>query len=173
LSTDKEFIERCNTLAESAVKAGNHPFGALLVIDGEVVLEAQNTVLTEQDVTCHAELNLVREAGKAFDQEQLGKAILYTSTEPCPMCTGAIYWAGLAKVVFGVSGADLGQIAGESFVWSSAELFDRGGRHVSVVGPIGATSGRQLHKDYWSRSRLKTPEPDQLNRPFSLQHATT
>lgn len=150
MSIDKEFIERCNALAESAVEAGNHPFGALLVIDGEVVLEAQNTVLTDRDVTAHAELNLVREAGKAFDQEQLGRATLYTSTEPCPMCAGAIYWAGLSKLVFGVSGADLGQIAGESFVWSSAELFDRGDRNVSVIGPIGATSGRQLHKNYWS-----------------------
>ncbi len=149
LSPDKNFIDRCYVLAELAVEAGNHPFGALLVKNGEIVLETQNTVLTEGDVTCHAELNLVREAGKRFGPEELAETTLYSSTEPCAMCSGAIYWSGIPKLVFGVSGADLGQIAGESFVWSSAELFDRGSRNLQVIGPIGATTGRKLHQTFW------------------------
>jgi len=149
LASDKDYIDRCYVLAEQAVEHGNHPFGALLVVDGEIVLEAQNTVLSDKDLTCHAELNLVRAAGHQFDRETINRATLYTSTEPCAMCAGAIYWAGLARLVFGVSGAVLGQIAGESFVWSSAELFDRGNQKIEVIGPINAITGRKLHQVFW------------------------
>lgn len=149
MTSDRDYIDRCYTLAEQAVDQGNHPFGALLVVDGQVVLEAQNSVLTDHDITCHAEMNLVRAAGENFDRSILSRSTLYASTEPCAMCAGAIYWAGVARLVFGVSGADLGQIAGESFVWSSAELFDRGQHNIQVIGPINATTGRKLHQTFW------------------------
>lgn len=146
---DEACIARCYELAEKAVSHGNHPFAAILLVDGEIVIEALNTVLTESDVSCHAELNLVREASRQLAPEQIARATLYSSTEPCPMCTGAIYWAGISRLVFGVSGADLGQIAGESFVWSSSELLERANRPIEVIGPISATTGRKLHQSFW------------------------
>jgi tRNA(Arg) A34 adenosine deaminase TadA len=139
LASDRDFIDRCYVLAEQAVDQGNHPFGALLVVDSEVVLEAQNSVVSDQDISCHAEMNLVRAAGHKFERATLN----------CAMCAGAIYWAGLTRLVFGVSGADLGQIAGKSFVWSSAELFDRGQNNIQVIGPINAITGRKLHQAFW------------------------
>lgn len=72
--SDEMFIERCYELAEQAVSLGNHPFSALLVVNGEVVLETLNTVITDSDVTGHAELNLIRDASKRFGPELLSKA---------------------------------------------------------------------------------------------------
>lgn len=146
---DEAFMARCYELAQQAVDNGNHPFGAILVVDGEIVLEALNTAVTESDNTRHAELNLVRAASKHLTPEEISNAVLYTSTEPCPMCTGAIYWSGVTKIVFGVSGADLGEIAGESFVWSSAELLDRANNSIEVIGPVSAIIGRKLHQSFW------------------------
>lgn len=78
----------------------NHPFGSLLVDpDGNVVLEAENIVLTGRDCIGHAELNLVRTAGGRFDAASLRGYTLYTSPEPCAMCAGAIYWSGIGRVV--------------------------------------------------------------------------
>lgn len=92
---------------------GNHPFGAVLVdAAGEVVLEAENTVLTQHDCTNHAELNLVRAASRRFDEATLGGCTLYASTEPCAMCAGAIYWSGIGRVVFALSDAPLNAMVG-------------------------------------------------------------
>ena len=149
MTIHEPFITRCYELAEQAVAAGNHPFAALIVVDGKVMSEALNTVVTEADVTCHAELNLIRSAFQQLPPEVLKTATLYSSTEPCPMCAGAIYWSGISRLVFGVSGADLGEIAGEAFVWSSAEILERGNRRIEVIGPIAAGTGRKLHQSFW------------------------
>jgi tRNA(Arg) A34 adenosine deaminase TadA len=75
---------RAIELARLSRAKGNHPFGSLLVdASGRVVLEGENTVVTEHDVTGHAELNLVRRASMQFDVETLERLTLYTSTEPC------------------------------------------------------------------------------------------
>jgi tRNA(Arg) A34 adenosine deaminase TadA len=90
-------------VARRAREKGNHPFGAILVdADGAVLLEAENTVNTEHDCTGHAETNLVRMACRRFDRDVLERCTLYTSTEPCAMCAGAIHWSGIGRVVYGL-----------------------------------------------------------------------
>ena len=87
--------------ARLAREAGNHPFGAVLAdADGMVVLSAQNTVVTDSDVTGHAESNLVRLASQTLGRDLRGYS-LYTSTEPCAMCAGAMVLARLDALVFG------------------------------------------------------------------------
>src|SRR5215813_13301572 len=107
-----ELIRESIRLADAAVVKGNEPFGALLVKDSQVLLRAENTIRTGHDMTNHAEMNLVRLALTQYDVEFLKDCILYTSTEPCAMCAGAIYWSGIGQVVFGCSEKRLGQIAG-------------------------------------------------------------
>jgi tRNA(Arg) A34 adenosine deaminase TadA len=143
------FVREALRLAEQAVKHGNHPFGALLVKDGEVILTAENGVNTENDVTRHAELVLVSLASKTFAPEVLAQCTLYTSTEPCAMCTGAIFWTGIPRVVYACSAETLGAIAGGSFVVPSRELFARGQPVVEVVGPILEEEAAKLHRSYW------------------------
>jgi tRNA(Arg) A34 adenosine deaminase TadA len=132
----EKFIRRSIKIAESAMSKGNHPFGALLVLDGEIIVEAENIIYSEPDATGHAETNLVRIASKLFDQETLSKCTMYTSTEPCIMCTGAAYWAGIPRIVYGCSSTTLGEHVGKSLLIPSREVLARGARKVEVIGPI-------------------------------------
>ncbi len=143
------FLKRAIELSRQAVAHGNHPFGALLVRDGEIVMEAENTVESEVDITGHAELNLVRQAFHELGKEVVQECTLYTSTEPCAMCTGAIYWAGIPRVVFACSEKRLGEIADGSLSLPCREVFARGVRPVEVAGPILENEAAEEHKLYW------------------------
>src|SRR5260370_25871813 len=135
----EKFIRQAIELAASARKNGNHPFGALLVDEnGRVMITAENTTLTEHDATRHAELNLVQLASEAFSSAALSKATLYTSTEPCLMCCGAIHWARIPSVVFGCSAKMLGRIVkSDDFLFPCRESFRRTKQPgVVVVGPL-------------------------------------
>jgi tRNA(Arg) A34 adenosine deaminase TadA len=157
-STDEGHLLRAIELARRSRKAGNHPFGSLLAdASGRIVLEAENTVVSEGDVTGHAELNLVRAASVRFDVAFLREATLYASTEPCAMCAGAIYWSGIGRVVFALSGEELAAIVddptGDSALrLTCREVFARGGRPVAVVGPCFAKQAAAVHEGFWGRA---------------------
>ncbi len=146
----EEFMQKAIDLAAQARENGNHPFGALLVLDGEVVLTAVNTVNTDHDVTSHAELNLVSAATRQFSREALAKMTLYTSTEPCAMCTGAIYWAGIRAVVYGCPAETLGAMATGSFVVPCREIFARGFEETAVTGPMMEETAVSVHDGFWN-----------------------
>jgi tRNA(Arg) A34 adenosine deaminase TadA len=147
-------LARTVSLAASARAAGNHPFGALLAgRDGEVIAEASNTVETEKDPTGHAELNLVRKSGH-LGPDALAAMTLYTSTEPCAMCAGGIYWAGIGRVVFAMAESELVELAGSDPRNSTLDLpsrtvFAAGSRPVAVEGPFALPGAREVHKDFW------------------------
>src|SRR5215208_1192535 len=93
-----EHLKTSISVAWQARENGNHPFGAVLVDErNRVVLQAENTVVTGRDATGHAETNLVRLATQQFLPEQLMHYTLYSSTEPCAMCAGAIYWSEIGR----------------------------------------------------------------------------
>lgn len=148
-SMHDDLIKRCYALAETAVEHGNHPFGALLSKDGEVLLVAENTVVTEKDITGHAELNLVRMASKRFDPETLAQSTLYTSTEPCIMCQGSIYWAGIPRIVYGVRGSSVANLGGAGWYISSRDTYGRMLPKIEVSGPILEDDGMEIHKRFW------------------------
>ena len=102
-NVDEHYLRIAFKEAVRARERGNHAFGALLVdADGEPVLAAQNSVVTDNDVTAHAEMNLIRAASRKFAPDHLKTFTLYASGEPCPMCAGAIVWANIRRVVFGL-----------------------------------------------------------------------
>jgi tRNA(Arg) A34 adenosine deaminase TadA len=142
-------------VARRARAAGNHPFGAVLAIGGEIVLEAENTVVTGRDRTGHAETNLVRLAESRLAQDQVGAATLYTSTEPCAMCAGAIYWTGIGRVVYGLAETELLEIAGQNpanptLALPCREVFARGQRPLIVHGPLLTEAARAVHHGFWN-----------------------
>jgi len=145
------FVRQCIELAAEAVTAGNEPFGAVLVADGVIRHTARNQVVTRSDPTRHAELLLVSEASQRLERDVLSRATLYTSTEPCLMCCGAIYWSRIPRVVFGCSAGAMGALAGGSLATSSRQLFSHGRRPVSVIGPILEEEALAVHRAYWSR----------------------
>ena len=149
MNEHESYIQKTYHLAKSAQGRGNHPFGALLVIDSKIVYTAENTVVTDNDITRHAELKLVSKATQELDPETLGRSRLYTSTEPCAMCTGAIFWAGISKIVYGCSADTLGEIAGGAFVVPCRELLKYGKRQINVVGPVLEDQGAAIHRNFW------------------------
>jgi len=155
LTQDLVHLRRALVIARRARDHGNHPFGALLVDDAnQVLLEAENTVNTQHDCTGHAETNLVRMASQAFSPETLETCTLYTSTEPCAMCAGAIHWSKIGRVVFALSEASLyamigSHAANETMRLPCRELFARCGRPVAVVGPLIEEEARLVHEGFW------------------------
>ena len=116
MKTHDRFVRQTIELARQARAAGNHPFGSLLVLDDEVVLTAENTVTTGRDPTAHAETNLVAQAIQRLSPDQIRRSVLYTSCEPCAMCTGKIYWSGIRAVVFALSSEELAAFTGGNFL---------------------------------------------------------
>jgi len=146
------FIREAIALSQAAVDHGNEPFGAVLVKDGAVILRAENTIFTESDPTGHAETNLVRLAGAAYTPEFLADCTLYTSTEPCAMCAGAIYWSGIGRMVYACSESRLRDILGNHGLnLPSRVVFARGERPVEVIGPILEHEAVAVHEAYWPK----------------------
>ena len=149
MSEHDEFIRRAIALADSSKGNGNHPFGAVLVHNNDVILSAENTVITENNPTHHAEMNLVNLAWKSLSADIIKASVLYTSCEPCPMCTGAIFWSGIRKVVYSLPATKLGEIANDKFCQSCCDLFDRADDKTDVIGPVLPDEGELAHKDFW------------------------
>lgn len=155
IQPDAFYLRRAIAVAAAARAHGNHPFGAILVgPDGAILLEAENTVNTERDCTGHAETNLMRKASAAFDGDFLRRCTLYTSTEPCAMCSGAIYWGGVGCVVYALSEKGLYQMTGADSANPTLDLpcrevFARGQGAVMVRGPLIEDEGRAVHVGFW------------------------
>ncbi|MBP7689063.1 MAG: nucleoside deaminase [Thermoflexales bacterium] len=151
---DLHFLRRAIDIARRAREHGNHPFGALLADgQGQILLEAENTVNTESDCTGHAELNLMRLASRQYAFDDLAHCTLYTSTEPCPMCSGAIFWGGVGRVVYALSEAGLYAMTGDSphkLPLACREVFAQSGRPVDVFGPAIEDEARQVHEGFWA-----------------------
>ena len=123
--------------------------------NNHVLLQAENTVLTMHDPTCHAETNLVRLATQRFLPEQLIHQTLYASTEPCAMCAGAIHWSQIGRVVYALSEIDLYSIiepSPEDLLLPCREVFAHSKRPIEVLGPISEleVEARAVHENFWT-----------------------
>lgn len=100
IKTDSEYLSAAVETAIENVEEGGGPFGALIVCDGEIIAKCANRVTRDNDPTAHAEVLAIREATKKLGTFNLQNCTIYASSEPCPMCLGAIYWAGLKRLVY-------------------------------------------------------------------------
>lgn len=154
---DVEHLRAAIAVAWRAREHGNHPFGAVLADEaGRVVLEAENTVVLERDATGHAEINLVRLATRQFSKAQLGRCTMYASTELCAMCAAASHWAGVGRVVYAFSQADLYALIGhspEQLVLPCRDVFACAGRKTLVSGPSLELNveARAVHAGFWTQ----------------------
>ncbi|MEL6151411.1 MAG: nucleoside deaminase [Chloroflexota bacterium] len=145
------FLKEAIALSESAVQHGNQPFGALLVKDDKVVMTAENTAVTSNNVTEHAELNLVRAALMTYEPDELIDCTLYSSNEPCVMCAGAIYFSGIRRVVYGCSEKRLREIMQvDGMAISGRDVLEQSLSHqIEVVGPVLEDEAAVIHLRYW------------------------
>jgi tRNA(adenine34) deaminase len=105
MELDRHFLELAMQEAELAFKEGTYPIGAVLVdAEGTILSKGRNRVFSNQDPTCHAEIDVIRSAGELLlDPRYKNKCTLYTTVEPCPMCSGAIIIADIKRVVWALS----------------------------------------------------------------------
>lgn len=149
-SGDRALVERAHAVARQAAESGNHPFGALLVRDGEILLEFENGVVTTGDVTRHAETGLVGRATSRLGADAVAGATLVASTEPCIMCVGAIHWAALGRVVYGVTSSQMSAVIGREYRGLPCrEAFARLGSPIVVTGPLAEAEGLEIHRAFW------------------------
>lgn len=152
--THETFMRAAIEASRRAREKGNHPFGAILVDkEGNILLEAENTVVTEKNVTGHAETNLVRFSTQKFSSEFLSECTLYTSTEPCAMCTGAIFWSGIGRMVYGLSSDNFYKLlddkaAARMFI-TCEDIFERSNRKVEIIGGILEDEAIKIHEGFW------------------------
>lgn len=154
---DEVLLRRAFDVARRSRDGGDHPFGSILADrDGNVLLEQGNGYTSEGgDRTAHAERLLATRAGKAYNLDFLAACTMYTSAEPCAMCSGAIYWAGIGRVVFGLSEKQMKRQIGDSEENPTLDLpchivFAAGQRPTEVVGPMLVDEAAELHEEFWS-----------------------
>jgi tRNA(Arg) A34 adenosine deaminase TadA len=153
--TDLEFLRHAIAVSHRARANGNHPFGAILVHNGAVLLEAENTVQTQKDATGHAETNLMRLASQRLPPEILAESTLYSSCEPCAMCSGAMYWTGVRRLVYALSEAGLYHLTGANpknptMHLPCREVLARGQGEFVVLGPALEDEASQAHLGFWA-----------------------
>ncbi|MGB8359205.1 MAG: nucleoside deaminase [Bacteroidales bacterium] len=99
-SKDRRFLTLAIETAKNNIKDGGGPFGAVVVSQGHIIAQAGNRVVASHDPTAHAEVEAIRLASSATGTHDLSGCVIYSSCEPCPMCLGAIYWAGIKRIVY-------------------------------------------------------------------------
>jgi tRNA(Arg) A34 adenosine deaminase TadA len=106
MENDRMFLRKAVETALEGILIGGGPFGAVITKDNKIISSSFNRVVLNNDPTAHAEVLAIREASSILKTHDLKECTLYTSCEPCPMCLGAIYWAGISKVVYALDRND-------------------------------------------------------------------
>jgi guanine deaminase len=128
MNPDDQFLARAITLAQQGSENGEGgPFGAVIVHDGKIIAEGWNRVVASGDPTAHAEISAIRSACAALGNFHLTGCTLYASSEPCPMCLSAAYWARIERIVFANSRAEAAAIG-----FCDDELYSELNRHFSA-----------------------------------------
>ena len=155
-SYDEALLRRSFDVARRSRAAGDHPFGSLLAdAEGRVLMEQGNGYRSEGgDRTAHAERLVASRAARSHDLQFLASCTLYTSAEPCAMCAGAIYWAGIGRVVYGQSEKGLKEQTGAHEENPTLDVpcqivFAGGQRPTEVVGPLLEDEAAELQADFW------------------------
>jgi tRNA(Arg) A34 adenosine deaminase TadA len=146
---DREaYMGRAFELAREAGERGDGPYGSVLVLDGDILMEESNREVTDDDIAAHPELALARRGARELTPEECENTVMYTSTEPCPMCAGGIAIAGLGGVVYSVGAARAAEAFGDSSLIPCGEVFERFGHDVEVVRDVRADEGLDIHREY-------------------------
>lgn len=151
------YIRKCVEVSRKARSAGNTPFGCVLVgPDGDVLMEQGNVEITGRVCTGHAETSLMQRASLEYPKDFLWRSTLYSTAEPCAMCTGAIYWGNVGRVVYGISEHRLAELTGDdeqnlTLDMPCRDILARGRKPIEVVGPFPEIEHEvvAVHEGYW------------------------
>jgi len=153
------FLRRAIEISKNSREHGNTPFGALLAdSQGNILIEQENVEITENKCTGHAETQCAEKASKLYSRDFLWHCTLYTTAEPCAMCSGAIYWANIGHVVYAMTERQLLALTGSdmqnpTFDLPCREVFSKGQKKITVEGPFDelACEAAKVHDGYWNK----------------------
>jgi tRNA(Arg) A34 adenosine deaminase TadA len=153
----QKLLSRCIEISKNARLHGNTPFGALLADkNGQILLEQENIEITENICTGHAETTLAALASQKYSKEFLWECTLYTTAEPCAMCTGSIYWSNIGTIVYAMTERRLLELTGDNaqnptFDLPAEEILRHGQKKIQVIGPFPEVeaAAAAVHKGYW------------------------
>lgn len=146
------FMEEALRLAREAAAQGDEPFGAVLVKDGQIVSRGQNQVHTRHDPTCHSEIDAIRRYCAEYGTTDLSDCTLYTSCEPCYMCSACIVRVKLKKLVYSASEEDCASLRGEPIWDDSSFIFSTSLYRPEVTKGFLREEGIQTLKDCLHRT---------------------
>lgn len=148
---DETFMEKAIELSKLAVEHGNEPFGAVLVKDNEIVCTNENQIYTKHDPTFHGEVGLIREFCAQTGITDLRDYTMYSSCEPCFMCSGAMVWVKLGRLVYGASNIDLENILGNEGCNCSKIVFENSLWKPKITEGILRKESLAILKEYFGK----------------------
>ena len=154
-----KYLLAANEVAKKSRESGTTPFGAVLVdAEGNIIMEQGNAEKELNDATAHAERVLASRASQKFDKDFLAKCTLYTTFEPCCMCTGAIDWANIGRIVYGLTEEKLLELTGAdeknpTFNISCRVIIAAGQKDIEIIGPFPELESEliKVHEGYWNK----------------------
>ena len=155
MDEDRKYLKEAIKIAADTIPEGGGPFGAVITKEGKIVASSGNRVVLNHDPTAHAEILAIREAASVLGTHDLGGCVLYASCEPCPMCLGAIYWAGILRVVYASDRADAAAAGfDDEFIYNEIAL-DPGRRKVTFIHKQDGKAEEVFRK--WTEYEGKIP----------------
>jgi tRNA(Arg) A34 adenosine deaminase TadA len=148
------FLHKALEVAERSMGKGNLPFGCILVdVQGKIIEEGENTVISSKDNIAHCEINLVHQLAGKYDWEYLNHCTVFASTEPCAMCVAAIYWSGIGNLVYALSKNGFHAVAGTEnpayiLDMPAKDLLNKGGRKIRITGPLMEKEAGAIYADW-------------------------
>ena len=150
---DEIFMKKAIELSASAAGHGNEPFGAVLVKNDEIVYTNENQIFTLHDPTFHGEAGLIRRFCAETGITDLRDYTLDSSCEPCFMCSGAMVWVKLGRLVYAASNIDLGEILGKKGCECSRIVFEHSGWKPAVTSGVLREEALVILRDYFTGHR--------------------
>lgn len=147
---DEVFLRRAIELAQAAADHGNEPFGAVLVHNGKVVASSENQIYINRDFTSHAELGLIQRFCRESGITDLSGYTLYSSCEPCFMCSGAMVWARLGRLVYAASDLELCGLIGVQGSQCSKLVFEHSDWKPQVTAGLLREEGLAVLRSYFA-----------------------
>jgi len=153
---DEKFMREAINICERGIKAGQSPFGAVIVKNSRVLIRGHNQVWMDNDITAHGEVVAIRKANKKLGKIKLDGCTIYSTTEPCPMCFSAIHWAGIDRIVYGASIKDVKKLGFGELTISNTKMKTLGNSKVKITGGVLAKECREQLKRWKKLNKCAT-----------------
>jgi tRNA(Arg) A34 adenosine deaminase TadA len=148
MNSDEYFIKMVYDLAKDSAKNNGDPFAAILVFDNKICHKSFDISVKSSNPTLHAELNVISEYCSINKIFSLDGYTLYCNVEPCIMCSGAIHWSRISKIVYGISQKSLQNISKGKQKPNCEDLINTGSKKVEIIGPLLEEEGLKIFNEF-------------------------